>query len=236
MDHFLTETPMLDFSHSDIQKLIREMEWTSLDEVQRVSEIYRFVRDDILFGYNVSDTIPASQVLADGYGQCNTKATLFMALLRGTGIPCRIHGFTIHKKLQKGAQTGLVFLLSPKEIVHSWAEVYCNGQWWDTEGIILDCYYLSAVQTRFADCAAGFCGYGVAVDDLSAPTVDWNLNNTYIQRNGIVQDFGVFDSPDEFFSAHPQKMSPVKRLMYEALGRKLMNRNVSKLRTENQTL
>ena len=31
-----------------------------------------------------------------------------MALLRACDIPCRVHGFTIDKKLQKGAMTGLV--------------------------------------------------------------------------------------------------------------------------------
>ncbi len=39
--------------------------------------------------------------MKDGYGQCNTKGTLFMALFRSVDIPCRFHGFTIDKKLQK---------------------------------------------------------------------------------------------------------------------------------------
>ena len=62
-----------------------------------------------MFGYNIDDNISASKVLADGYGQCNTKGTLFMALLRACNIPCRVHGFTIDKKLQKGAMTGIVY-------------------------------------------------------------------------------------------------------------------------------
>ena len=79
------------------------------DEYNRIRLVYGFVRDEILFGYNVDDSIPASRVLADGYGQCNTKGTLFMALLRGVDIPCRVHGFTIDKNLQKGAMTGIVY-------------------------------------------------------------------------------------------------------------------------------
>lgn len=63
--------------------------------------IYDFVRNDIAFGYNSSDDIKASAVLADGYGQCNTKGTLLMALLRKAGIPCRLHGFTIHKNFRQ---------------------------------------------------------------------------------------------------------------------------------------
>lgn len=38
----------------------------------------------------------------------------------GFGIPCRVHGFTIAKKLQKGAMTRLVYALAP---AHSAATV-----------------------------------------------------------------------------------------------------------------
>ena len=100
MDKYLCETKMLDYSNLSIQKLIQEKNWRTLDTFERIKSIYDFVRDDILFGYNIDDNISASKVLKDGYGQCNTKATLFMALLRSCGIPCRIHGFTIDKKLQ----------------------------------------------------------------------------------------------------------------------------------------
>ena len=42
-----------------------------------IRDSYNYVRDDVLFGYNIDDGISASKVLADGYGQCNTKGTLF---------------------------------------------------------------------------------------------------------------------------------------------------------------
>ena len=86
MENYLRETPMLDFSAPHIQRLIRGRRWNDLDAYHRIRQIYDFVRDEILFGYNVDDGIPASRVLQDGYGQCNTKGTLFMALLRGTGV------------------------------------------------------------------------------------------------------------------------------------------------------
>ncbi|MEE9438693.1 MAG: transglutaminase domain-containing protein, partial [Saprospiraceae bacterium] len=91
---------------------------------------------EIRFGYNKSDNIPASKVLSDGYGQCNTKSTLLMALLRAVGIPNRIHGFTIDKALQKGAITGIWYKLAPKNILHSWVEVLINDKWYFLEGVI----------------------------------------------------------------------------------------------------
>ena len=83
MERYLMETPMLDFSAPAIQALIEQRDWHLLGEFDRIRAIYNYVRDEILFGYNTDDSIPASTVLADGYGQCNTKGTLFMALLRG---------------------------------------------------------------------------------------------------------------------------------------------------------
>ena len=129
---FLRETPLLDYSAKPIEKLIENRGWKMLDEFHRIQKIYDFVRNEILFGYNVRDDLPASRVLSDGYGQCNTKGTLFMALLRADGIPCRLHGFTIDKKLQKGAMTGIVYEKAPREILHSWVEVCsaANGRSW----------------------------------------------------------------------------------------------------------
>jgi hypothetical protein len=232
MKEYLQETNMLDFGDNRIQSLIKIKKWETLSEKDKIISIYNYIRDDILFGYNMDDTIKATQVLKDGYGQCNTKGTLFMALLRSIGVPCRLHGFTIDKRLQKGAQTGLIYLLAPKEIIHSWVEVYYSGNWWDTEGLILDTTYLKSLQAKFSSCTGGFCGFGVAADDLHAPVVDWDKNNTYIQSKGIVQDFGIFNAPDDFFKLHQQALSPMKKWLYQNIGRKSMNHNVSLIRKE----
>lgn len=101
-DKYLKETNLLNYSCSSIEKLVNDRKWNDLDDFNKMKEIYYFVKDEILFGYNISDDISAEKVLKDGYGQCNTKGILFMALLRKVHIPCRIHGFTIDKKLQKG--------------------------------------------------------------------------------------------------------------------------------------
>jgi hypothetical protein len=231
MDRYLQETQMLNFNHSSIQKLIREKQWEKDDQFEKIRKIYNFVRDDIAFGYNVDDTLSASEVLKDGYGQCNTKGTLFMALLRAVGIPCRLHGFTIDKKLQKGAMTGLIYKLAPQNIIHSWVEIQYKEHWYNMEGFILDIEYLNKLQEKFSECTTNFCGYGAATYSLQNPQIDWNANDTYIQKEGINNDFGVFSSPDEFFEKYQQRMSPLKKWIYRNIGRKLMNRNVKRIRT-----
>ena len=230
MKKYLQETRMLNFNHDQIQKLIKEKGWSTDDDFQRILKIYNFIRDEIAFGYNTDDTISASEVLKDGYGQCNTKGTLFMALLRAVGIPCRMHGFTIDKKLQKGAMTGIVYKLAPQSIIHSWVEVQYKERWYNIEGFILDSQYLNKLQEKFSDCKASFCGYGVATDNFQNPQIEWNANDTYIQKEGINHDFGVFNSPDEFFGKYQQQLTPLKKWIYRNIGRKLMNRNVERIR------
>ena len=230
LDKLLEETYMLDYNCSSIQKLISERNWLSLDDFNKIKEIYNFVRDEIKFGYNIDDSIPASKVLKDGYGQCNTKGTLFMALLRAVGIPCRVHGFTIDKKLQEGAMTGFVYRNAPKNVFHSWVEIFYDNNWYELEAFILDKEYLNKLQEKFSNCDGFFCGYGIAVDDFKNPVIDWNNNNTYIQSKGINQDFGIYDSPDLLLKEHSQDLSVFKRFLYRHLGRHLMNKNVSKIR------
>ena len=229
-EKYLKETKMLDYSSKNIQRLIQERKWNNIEEFERLKSIYTFVRDEILFGYNIDDNISASKVLEDGYGQCNTKGTLFMALLRACNIPCRVHGFTIDKELQKGAMTGTVYKNAPQNVFHSWVEVYFENKWYELEAYILDIEYLRKLQRKNSHCTGAFCGYGVAVKDFKNLIIDFDRNNTYIQSEGINQDFGVYDSPDDLLKEHHQEMSVMKAFLYRNLGRHLMNRNVNKIR------
>lgn len=231
---YLKETKMLDYSSKSIQLLIENRGWKNLPETERVKAIYNFVKDEILFGYNVDDSVKASRVLKDGYGQCNTKGTLLMALLRACGVPCRIHGFTIDKALKKGAMTGIVYKSAPKEIFHSYVEVCVCGVWYNLEGFILDKKYLSALQKIFKPNNDGsFIGYGVATENFINPPVEFNCCDTYIQKEGIVRDLGVYDDPDSLLREHGQTMNLLKKCVYRLIGRRLMNINVNKIRKTN---
>lgn len=230
MNKYLKKSNLLNYDHESIQLLVAHRKWKELDQVERVKAIYDFVRDEVIFGYNRADNISAEEILSDGYGQCNTKSTLLMALLRATGIPNRIHGFTIDKALQKGAITGLWYKLSPQNILHSWVEVEVAGQWYFLEGVILDKQYLSKLQEKNKNCKTSFCGYGVYTNNFQNPPVEWNLNHTYIQDEGINQDLGLFDTPDDFYAKHQQKLSPIKRWIYSCIVRHIMNKNVDQIR------
>ena len=230
MESYLKETRLLDFNHPSLVALVQRRAWAALPEYQRIAGIYDFVQNEIAFGYNQDDDIPASQVYSDGYGQCNTKGTLLMALLRKCEIACRFHAFTIDKQLQKGAITGFAYALAPRNIIHSWVEVWFEDKWINLEGFILDRPYLESVQQRFSAIEGAFCGYAVATPSLKHPPVEWKGSDTYIQKEGINHDYGVFAAPDDFYAKHGANLSGIKRVLYKHLVRKWINSTVSRIR------
>lgn len=193
-----------------------------------IGAVYDYVRNEILFGYNRSDILAADEVLADGYGQCNTKATLLMTLLRAVGIPCRLHGSEVDKHFQEGVTSGIIAALAPDTIIHTWVEVLYLDRWVALEGAITDEAYVSAVKANNAGCP--FARYAISVPDLNGLSLDWQGRDLFVQNESVVKDLGVFDDPDTFFKEHPQKLSKIKDFAYVHYGRKKMNRTVQKLR------
>lgn len=212
MGKYLEETPLLDYSHPSLVALVERRGWERLSSHDAIGEIYDFVRNEIRFGYNASDELPASAVFQDGYGQCNTKGTLLMALFRSVGVPCRFHGFTIDKRLQRGAIPPSLYWLAPKSIIHSWVEVLFEGRWINLEGFILDAGYLDGVRCLFPEARGAFCGFAIGTERIEQPPVEWRGTDTYIQRTGINLDYGVFDSPDAFYAKHGANLSGLRRL------------------------
>lgn len=232
---YLSKTAILDVDAPNITELIEARGWRQLPREQAARAVYEFCRDEILFGYNAgADSLPASAILKEGLGHCNTKSNLLMALLRALSIPCRLRAFTIDKRLQKGAMTPFVYFMAPREILHTWVEVNLDERWVVLEGVILDARYLRAVQNRFSNCQHAFLGYAVATPCLAEPAVQWTGRDTFIQREGIARELGLYDSPDAFYALHKTNLSGVKGWLYHHFFYKLLNDNVRRIREETQ--
>jgi hypothetical protein len=227
---FTRPTPILDFDAPAIRALVSARNWLELPLMDRVGAVYDFVRDEVRFGYNRTDSIAASEVLADGYGQCNTKTTLLMALLRALGVPCRVHGATIHKSLQKGVVPGVFYALAPENILHSWAEVRLDGRWLALEGVILDRGYLRGLTSHLGQSSGPVLGYAVGTADIGDPDIEWRGEPTSIQMTGVNQDFGAFDDPDAFYDSRGTNLHGPKAWLFANLVRRLMNLRVAQIR------
>lgn len=230
MENYLKDTAMLNYNAPEIVDLIKAHKWDELDEYEKIGAVYDFVQNEIVLGYNKYDYITATQVLKDGYGQCNTKATLLMALLRALGVPCRLHGTKVTKVFQRSLMPKIMAKLAPPLIVHTWAEVFYNGEWLSLEGVITDKAYIAGLQAMFPDYKGKFFDYAVAVEDFSKLQINWVGKNTTVQQKAMVEDLGVFDSPDEFFAEHKQDYRGIKKFTYENIGRKIMTKKVAKIR------
>lgn len=91
-----------------------------------------------------------------------------MALLRGVGIPCRLHGSEVGKYFQRGATSWIISVLAPKRIVHTWVEVLYKDNWIALEGVITDECYVKAVKDKFKNFAYVHYGRKVMTRNVSA--------------------------------------------------------------------
>lgn len=230
MEQYLKSTRLLNCYEKEISDLICARKWNNLDDYDKIGAIYDFVQNEILLGYNKYDNLTAVQVLHDGIGQCNTKATLIMALLRAVGIPCRLHGSKVTKVFQRSLMPKIMAKLAPPFIVHTWAEVCYNGEWLSLEGVITDKAYIAGLQKSLPGYNGKFFDYAVAVKDFSNLQIDWNGADTTVQQQAVVEDLGVFDSPDEFYCKYNQEYRGLKKFLYENIGRKIMTKKVAKIR------
>jgi len=226
-------TPLVNFNNKKIQDLIRKRGWFELDKPDRIRTAYDFCRQEILFGYNRGgDAIPASEVLSEGIGQCNTKAILFMALLRAMNIPCKLHAYTVDKRMQKGAVGRTAYLVAPNEIIHTTVEVGYGEGWVNLEGVILDDDYIAGVRALFSGHEGSFCGYAIGVEDFQNPPIAFQGGDTAIQSTSIVRNLGVYSTPDEFYAENGTNTTGLKKIMYKSILHRLMNRNVRKIRSK----
>jgi len=133
---YLEPTNLIDFNTPIVKQKALELTKDSTSEIEMVQYIYHFVRDEIpyTFTHNLQK---ASDVLKEKVGQCNTKTTLTIALLRAVNIPARYHCGSISKKLFKNTIPTWAYPFTPKLIPgHCWTEVYINDKWTAIENVM----------------------------------------------------------------------------------------------------
>jgi hypothetical protein len=232
IDEYLKKTRLLNYTHPWLNDLVERQGWLNLSKQQRIDNIFSFIKNEIVFGYNKVDDIPASRVLHDGYGCGVSKSILLMALLRKCHIPCRFHAVTIDKELHKKTISGLAFHLAPRNFVHSWVEVYVESKWINIVGYMLDHIYLQSIQKQITKAIVDdtFFNYEIAALKAIHPNLERQYTCSYNQNQEIDYDYGVFDSPDEFYRKHACDLGFVKSWLFKNLARNLINSKLLKIR------
>jgi len=229
--HYTEHTTLLDYTHPTVVALIQKKGWLSLPTSgERIAAVYTFVRDEIPFGYAEHFAVPASRVLEQGMGNCLTKTTLLMALLRAVGIPCRLRAAMISKVIHRGLLGEVSLLFSPRHLHHAWVEAQYQDHWIEIGGHIIDRPYLEKLQQKFTNFIGSFYGYGIAVSHFRNPPISWEKEETEIQSKAIRENLHTFNDPDAFFSAYPEAERRTHGMTYRMILRPRLNHSIQKLR------
>jgi transglutaminase-like putative cysteine protease len=87
---YLVATPIIDYTHRDIQLLADGFKSLSNDQIEQVKNAFEFVRDAVAHSCDIKGNIVtcnASEVLKHRQGICFAKSHLLAAILRYLNIP-----------------------------------------------------------------------------------------------------------------------------------------------------
>ena len=165
---------------------------------ERAVAIHDYVRDTVRFGFTPHFyAMSATEVLSAGVGYSNTKATLFIALLRAAGIEARQQFVDVNAAVLHG-----MFDLRTPFIDHSYTEVLLDGVWVPTDSYVVDRALFRAAQAALR--AEGRrLGYGVHVEGR----YDWD---------GRKPAFAQFPSDEPRLSRHRWGVFPDVAAFYES--------------------
>lgn len=233
---FLEATRLIDCEHPTITQWATQLCDGAGSEREKAVRIHDAVRDRVRFGLAPAFyDMKASEVLAVGVGYCNSKTTLFSALLRASGLPTR----TRMVDLDAGVLRGL-FSPGTDTVDHAITEVYFGGRWNPVDSYVVDSALEAAARTRLAR-EARAVGYGIHVDGTSR----WDGRSpSFIQAvpatsaaASILREWGTFNDVEEFYRTTPGARNRLNLLtsVLMRLGAPSINRNIDNIRSEAQT-
>jgi transglutaminase-like putative cysteine protease len=197
---FRAPTRYIDSEHREIQTLVVQIAPSSLEPRERAVRIHDYVRDQIKFGW-AADFYdqPASKVLESRVGFCNTKGTLFAAMLRAADIAARQYFVDIDAKI-------LLPFLDPgvPYVDHSFVEVLLDRRWHRTDSYIVDSPLYTVASSRL-QAQRKVLGFGIHREG----TRDWDGRtdsfSQFVRSPAspvlTTRDYGVLDDIGAFYAS-----------------------------------
>jgi transglutaminase-like putative cysteine protease len=232
----LAPTPWIDSAHPAIVRLAQELTRGARSEVAAAVRLHDAVRDRVLFGIAPGFyALKASEVLEAGVGYCNTKTTLFSALLRARGIATRTRMFDLSAAVLSG-----LFDTGTARVDHAVTEVWLKGRWWGVDSYVVDLPLERAARALLAR-DGKLAGYGVHSRGASA----WDgASPARIQcvesvdpPGWIARDHGLFEDVGDFYARTPSahnRLTPISRVFIR-LGAGRINRQINEVRGATKT-
>ncbi len=211
LEPYLEETAYLNYSDPSLQAALTALRGRT--DRETAVNIHNYVRDEVRFGWRPDFyAMTASEVLRAGVGYCNTKSTLFVALLRGAGIPARQRFVTINADILEP------FVRLPQPFVdHSYSEVLLGGRWLRVDSYIPDPALFARAQQALERDDRGM-GYGVHRLGKNVWDGDSDAFAQFVASDIAAisdRDYGIFADTAAFYAAtdRNEKLSGMRRFV-----------------------
>ncbi|UCG83815.1 MAG: transglutaminase family protein [Dehalococcoidia bacterium] len=227
-----TTGKLSDFKHPAIAAKAKELTEGEVKRLEKIEAIFHFMRDGIKFGLpSTWDEMKASEVLECGFGYCNTKATLFVALCKAADMPARIHCSIIDAEIMRGVFPGFAFLFLPKTGLHSWIDVEIDGEWKQCDTYINDKALYEGSLKLLRKSGKAF-GYSIAFQDGKS-SCEFNFGEEgFVHMGAVIEDHGTWDDLSEYIaSAKYVRMNQLLLMMYPMMAA-ITNRRIARIREQ----
>ena len=221
-----------DFDHPSIIDKATELTHGTNSIEQKIEDLFQFVRDDIKFGFPPKwDIVRASEVLDYGLGYCNTKATLFLALLKAADISARIHCGLIDIEIMNGIFPSRLYSSMPSAGPHSWIEIEIDRSWKAIDSYINDVqFYRHALELLHE--SGRDTGYSISLAKGES-SCEFNFGEKgYVHMGAVIEDHGVWEDFSEYVSSERYVPMSEEQLKGYPLIAKLGNRAIERIRSK----
>jgi Transglutaminase-like superfamily len=191
---------MIDSTATSIVETTSRVVAGAQSDRERAVRIHDFVRDEIKFGWATGFYDQrASEVLDARIGYCNTKSTLFVAMLRTAGIEARQRFMNIDAAIVRE-------FLDPgtSYVDHSYTEVQLEGRWLKVDSYVVDRPLANAARAQL-NREGKIVGYSVHKNGTS----EWDgtkdafsqFVNDGTYPNLTTKDFGIYADVQAFYAS-----------------------------------
>ena len=228
---WLTPTRLLDLDDPKLRIQVMRVAQLATSDTQKAILIHDHIKS-LPFGCVAGfDHVPAAAVLKAGRGDCHTKGTLFVAMLRSVGVPSRLRFVTLSSAFLKG-----IIDVSHSTVTHAIGEVFLEGRWVQTDTYVADTP-LEANAGVLLKAQGSSLGYGIHVNGSQFWDGRHHAHAQYVQTDPEslpLHDWGVAHDPEDFYrnKAHGElQMGWLTRAKW-MLAAALVNRRVEQVRTQ----
>jgi transglutaminase-like putative cysteine protease len=227
----LAATSLVETKHPRIATLAKEISGSAGSDRAAAVLLHDWVHDQIAFGIppGFYETT-ATEVLDAKVGYCNTKVTLFSALLRARGIPTRMRMMDLSAQVLHG-----LFDPGTPYVDHAVTEVFLEGRWIGVDSYVVD-KPLAIAAAKKLTASNSKAGFGVHQDGKP----DWDgLTNNFIQcldnksiSGYVLKDHGLFNDIMNFYqkTAEPRNRKTVVSGLITRFGSSYLNQRIQAMR------